>query len=822
MTSTNYDSQTAFLSARSNIEPTDVSISYQSVPTSLTDEERENRPVWRIQLHQLDDPDKYVGLDIYDEIILGRGVGDTDLPKLIPLNKLGFDTTGVSRHHLLLRPTSDSLFAIDNGSTNGSSRNGHPLGVRIPYALNNGDVVTLGKLSFSIHIIRRPQLQTGPINSSVALANALARIARAITAQLNLEEVLNKVTETAMALTAAGEIGIWLVDDRTGELFLEAQRGIHDEHIRRMRLPLRGNKLVEQVMRTGKPLRSNRQPGEEQIKLKTSYLVEAVIYVPIQQGGITLGVIVATHREPGHHFTKQDEHLLNIIADFAAIAIHNARLHQATDQALAQRVKELGTLNQVMHAVSASLDLREVYQILVAEIEKHIAVADVRLFLLDEEGTSMFPMYAEINIFANPSQRFRRGILWEAAQKGEVSLLTDVTDYPEYNPEADSLDGRAPDSLLVIPLRSQSVVGVLVLYDKLTGEFNESDIQLMKSFSIPVATAIKNARIFARSERQRRAIQFTARALSEPLLFVDEEGNMLIVNDAAQKLVSTHMSELFAGLSQSVNRTTEFNIAEKTYIGTSQHLSEVGTIFVMQDITYVKQLEEERSEFIHALSHDLKNPLMSVRGWAEVLHRRQGLDALQMECVNGIVAASERMVDMIGELLAAVDQPITAQIEYQSCDLDQIVDRIKQDVAGAARGKEIGVTFGMEGEPYLVYGDEMRLYHMVLNLVDNAIKYSPAGSHVEVQLRYQPKQISITVADEGQGIPEADLERIFEKYFRSSQTGPIEGSGVGLATVRSIAEAHGGTVAASNRPVGGALFTITLPRRQPEALLAAD
>ena len=101
------------------------------------------------------------------------------------------------------------------------------------------------------------------------------------------------------------------------------------------------------VIRTGKPIRARRAPGEDQIKVKTNYLVEALVYVPIKLGQETFGVLAAVHREAGKQFEERDERLLSAIADSAAIAIQNARLYEATDQALQERVEELSALNEV-------------------------------------------------------------------------------------------------------------------------------------------------------------------------------------------------------------------------------------------------------------------------------------------------------------------------------------------------------------------------------------------------------------------------------------------------------------------------------------------
>ena len=184
---------------------------------------------------------------------LGRGKDEDNLVNLTPFNA---EKLGVSRRHVALRPTASNLFVMDLGSTNGTRRNGRSIGLNTPYALADGDILTLGNLQLTVHIVKRPYLQTAPLKHRPDLVDALAQIGKAISSQLNLDEVLNQVVATAMSLTAAGETSIWLVDDATGELFLEARRGIDDAKLRRTRMPINEDTPAGRVIKTGKPSRT--------------------------------------------------------------------------------------------------------------------------------------------------------------------------------------------------------------------------------------------------------------------------------------------------------------------------------------------------------------------------------------------------------------------------------------------------------------------------------------------------------------------------------------------------------------------------------------
>jgi K+-sensing histidine kinase KdpD len=784
-------------------------VTYRPVPEENPDDIAGLRPVWQIRLVMASNPSQEIALELNGEVMLGRNI---DEPNIIDLTDFGADQEGVSRQHLILRPAPTNLFAIDMGSTNGSMRNGRSIGINTPYPLSDGDILTLGALQIIIYIDGRPALQTAPlmIEQRLDLADALSQIAKSITSQLELDDVLNHVVEMAGVLTNAGETAIWLVDEQTGELFLEAERGISDEKIRRMRLPTGDSSLAGQVIKTQKPVRTSRKPGEEQIKVKTGYLVEALVYVPITLGGVTFGVLSAGHRAQDKQFDKRDERLLEAIADFAAIAIQNARLFQATDQALARRVQELSALNEVAYAVSSSLDLDRVYDVLVQQVNRNWPVDAVRLHLLNEQKGTLEPLY-QTSKKDITSPLINRGIIWHVAQSGQVVMTNDAAKDPYYIPKVDDLDDQPPHSIASVPLRAQNkIVGVLTLYNKEDGRFTDEDVERLKAFANPITTAIQNARLFEDAQQQRLAIQAMARTLSQPIIFMDENGRVLVSNEAAHTILDNYMTELFAGLSTARGETKEIEIGEKTYLATAQHLSEVGTIIVMQDITYVKQLELDRAEFMRALSHDLKSPLTSIRGFAQLLKRVMEVNERGEQYIEKIVSSSDRMLDMVNQLLQ-VARSEEIEVESIPCNLDVIIKKSLGDVEGAALHKSIKLAYEVKGEPYQILGDEMRLYHMALNLVDNAIKYSPEHTTVSVQLTYNKVEVVLHVYDEGPGIAEEDLERVFDKYYRGAKAKAQPGAGVGLSVVASIAAAHGGRATVRNRPEGGAAFLISLP-----------
>ena len=331
-----------------NLDLEEQDVTYQTIP--FPPNSPQAGPHWRIRLDLTHHPDKRLGLDLNGEVALGRGEEE---PGFLSLDPFDAEELGVSRHHVVLRPTESKLYIVDLGSTNGTRCNGRSIGVNTPYSLANGALLTLGKMDIVVRIYKRPTGQTGVLHEESNLEDVILPIAQAISAQLEVEDVLKLALDYTRSIASVDEASIWLIDEQSGELFLEAEEGINDEQVRRMRLPV-ADSLAGQVIETGRPARANRVAGGEQIKVKTGYLVEAVMYVPLKLGGVTFGVLAAAHRQDGRAFNEREEKLVSAIADFTATAIQNARLHQATDRALVRHSKLMTALNSTL-----SFDLKK-------------------------------------------------------------------------------------------------------------------------------------------------------------------------------------------------------------------------------------------------------------------------------------------------------------------------------------------------------------------------------------------------------------------------------------------------------------------------------
>jgi len=247
----------------------------------------------------------------------------------------------------------------------------------------------------------------------------------------------------------------------------------------------------------------------------------------------------------------------------------------------------------------------------------------------------------------------------------------------------------------------------------------------------------------------------------------------------------------------------------------------VGAVGVFQDITALKDLERAREEFLSSASHDLKAPLTSIRGQAQLAQRRLSrIDTPE----TAAVARQLALIDAgTGQMLALINELVDVTRTDLGGGLD--LDRRMVDLVALARGvvaqqtdlttHRIVVDTVLPALEAAV--DVVRIERVVTNLVSNAVKYSPDGGDITVTVAREDDMAVIVVSDHGLGIPADDAPRVFERFHRAANVaGRIAGTGIGLASVRQIVERHGGRIAVESAEGVGSTFTVRLPLADPE------
>lgn len=247
-----------------------------------------------------------------------------------------------------------------------------------------------------------------------------------------------------------------------------------------------------------------------------------------------------------------------------------------------------------------------------------------------------------------------------------------------------------------------------------------------------------------------------------------------------------------------------------------------GAVVLFHDVTQLQQLEQVRREFVSNVSHELRTPLSIFRGYLETLLDEPDLPADERDRILRVLEKhSTRLHSLVDDLLslARLEAP-DPQLSFAPVALREFLDRIARDWEKKATAKELTIAQEIASDLPAVEGDEARLEEVLGNLLDNAMKYSPANSRITVSAaRNGDNAVTIGVRDEGAGIAAADLPRIFERFYRAdkARSREVGGTGLGLAIVKHIAQLHGGTVAAESQLGRGTIVRFTLPVSRPTA-----
>jgi len=235
-----------------------------------------------------------------------------------------------------------------------------------------------------------------------------------------------------------------------------------------------------------------------------------------------------------------------------------------------------------------------------------------------------------------------------------------------------------------------------------------------------------------------------------------------------------------------------------------------------QDRQHFESLQRMKDQFIRMATHDLRNPLNVILGYANIIERLNISDpdlSLRNEAVENIRDSVEKMRSLVSDLLDFAQFETGTYLTLAPVLLSQFIDKCLNRLHVVAVQKNIELAYTALAEAVTINVDETYMARAIDNLVSNAIKYTPAGGRVEVQIERTDQQVCIRVADTGLGIPEEDLPHIFDPFYRVRYAGheQVEGSGLGLSIVKTVVEQHHGQVMVESRPGKGSTFRVTLP-----------
>ena len=249
----------------------------------------------------------------------------------------------------------------------------------------------------------------------------------------------------------------------------------------------------------------------------------------------------------------------------------------------------------------------------------------------------------------------------------------------------------------------------------------------------------------------------------------------------------------------------------------------LGAVVVLHDITDFRKLERVRKDFVANVSHELKTPVTSLKGYAETLLDGALEDPrVASEFVKIMLTESERLSILINDLLELSKIESTASpMTWQEINIDVLISFLKNKFKPQVEERQIELEFTRPENPLIAMGDNGMIDQVLINLIDNAVKYSPVGGKVTMAVSEQAERILFEVIDTGLGIPEQELKRIFERFYRvdKGRSRKLGGTGLGLAIVKHILEIHGSQIKVESTLGRGSRFYFTLPKKKINCVL---
>jgi two-component system phosphate regulon sensor histidine kinase PhoR len=337
--------------------------------------------------------------------------------------------------------------------------------------------------------------------------------------------------------------------------------------------------------------------------------------------------------------------------------------------------------------------------------------------------------------------------------------------------------------------------------------------------------------------RDRARMEAILAGMSEGVIVVDPQGRLQLVNDAARQMlklgkvvvgrpyvetirlpaIAELVGGVLSGRTREVLELSPPRDPSRTIMataapaaGTAAH----GVILVLHDITELRRVDQIRRDFVANVSHELRTPLTAIRGYVEALSDGDASAEDSSRFLEVIARHTQRMERLVKDLLRLARLDAGQEtVDLIACDTRNLAETVIADVASAAegRGQRVEVTIAPGAET--VHADPTKLHDALRNLVANAITYAPERTTIRIEAAPSTGRVTLAVSDDGPGIPDEDLSRVFERFYRvdKSRSRDPGGTGLGLAIVKHLIELHSGSVRAENRAEGGARFVLTLP-----------
>jgi PAS domain S-box-containing protein len=682
-------------------------------------------------------------------------------------------------------------------------------------------------------------------------ARRLQRVTEALAEAITPQQVLDAIlTEGVRAAEArAGAIGVLSDDGQTIELL--ALRGYRAPLLEQWkRFPLAEDVPMSRAVRTGEPLFiASRDERNELFPhlADSSGESHALAVLPLAVEGRVIGAMALSFGKD-MQFAPERREMKVTLARQAAQALERARLY-AAEQTLRRRMSFLAEASELL---SSSLEYEETLarlaQLAVPGLADWCAIDMVgeageieRLAVAHQDPEKVRWAY-ELQERYPPNRDDPHGVAY-VLRSGEPEFLPELTEELLAEAIGDDEDLRkivtelGLRSSICVPLKARRrTFGALTLIAADSHpQYGETDLELAMEVARRAGVAVDNAMLYQEAEKGANAARALA-YVADGVVLLDHDGTVRHWNPAAEAITGVSGPEALGRnvdevLSEWEALTSHLTLVRpgeaarpvtvplvlgerELWVSVSGVEFDEGTVYALQDVTDEQALEKTRSDFVATASHELRTPLAAVYGAVRTL-RREDLElsgedhAAFLEMIEVEAVRLAHIVDQI--LLAGQLDAESVELDIAECDPAEVAAGVIES-ASLHVPDSISLRLTADSAPPILC-DENKLRQVLANLVDNAIKYSPEGGEVEVRVAAANGDCVIEVVDQGLGIPSAERERIFEKFYRldPQQTQGVGGSGLGLYISRELVERMNGRLSVESQPGEGSRFTLTLP-----------
>ena len=706
--------------------------------------------------------------------------------------------------------------------------------------------------------------------------SAIERIGRELTSTLDPQRVLDLVLEQAMKATGATQGCIAMRDGGRDSVSIVTHRGYTPEMEQKL-LSTRqrlDEGIIGRVLHSGKlTLIPDVEQEPDHPSLDPS--VRARLTVPIVREGPDIGAI-SLESSRANGFDEQDADFVSQLATQAAVALTNAQLFQERSQ----RVEELSLLYQASLSLASSLEYTDVLDT-ISRLARHITNSDIVTLYLYKKADDQFQRASAEGYQVPKTQLLgirRQGVTRTIIKTRRPILISDTLTYPNINPAV--VEGGVR-SIIGVPVMSRGeVLGVLYVNHREPDAYSENDVRLVSALANQAGATIANVRLFTQVSEARDHLEAIINSTQEGILVLDNTGRVVIANarmesfselscdqlvrHTVDELTQDHPEELMDLLGLTADELTGWATQLRTNptesyrrifqtpgsggLASQQQGSmprfsalfstpvlgaagqAIGRLLVFRDISEEKELQQMREDLTDMMVHDLRSPLTAVLSGLEMVRELtldENSDPLSIQAMEIAGRSCENMLSMVNTLLDISRlESGKMPLERAPAPLAPLIRAAMARLSLLAANRGVIVQSDLPDDLPLVEIDNEKISRVLINVLDNALKFTPPGEKVVVGAIHENGEMGnivlCSVSDAGPGIAEELHKKIFDRFAQVPvQAGHREqrGSGLGLAFCKLAVEAHGGRIWVDSEPGQGSTFCFTLPVADIEAWL---